>query len=151
KNPAAVHVGDRVEVVGFPDLSRPSPLLREAAVRKIGSARLPSPQPLNDAQLVDARWDSRLVELSARLVSWRTNKTDQLLELADGGQICVARLPIRFGRLDPLPLGSWLQLTGVYSGQGGDRSSGRDVSSFEILLNSPEDMTVLQKPSWWTA
>jgi signal transduction histidine kinase len=41
-------------------------------------------------------------------------------------------------------------LTGVYVGQGGDRSANRDVDSFEVLLNSPDDIRVLARPSWWT-
>ena len=37
-------------------------------------------------------------------------------------------------------------VSGVYIGKG----SGRDVDSFELLLNSSADITVLKRPSWWT-
>jgi signal transduction histidine kinase len=43
-----------------------------------------------------------------------------------------------------------LELTGVYSGQGGNRAVGQDISSFELLLNSPADIRVLARPPWWT-
>ena len=49
---------------------------------------------------------------------------------------------------DILP-GSLLGLTGVYVGLGGDRTSGRDINAFELLLNSPSDIQVLARPSWW--
>ena len=29
-------------------------------------------------------------------------------------------------------------------------ASGRDIDSFELLLNSPSDIKVLERPSWWT-
>ncbi len=38
----------------------------------------------------------------------------------------------------------------MYAGRGGDRSVGRDIDSFELLLNSPADVQVLELPSWWT-
>jgi signal transduction histidine kinase len=46
--------------------------------------------------------------------------------------------------------GSLLQLTGIYMGQGGSRTSGQTASSFELLLNFPSDVHVLARPSWWT-
>ena len=38
----------------------------------------------------------------------------------------------------------------MYSGQGGNRAVGQDISSFELLLNSPADIKVLARPPWWT-
>ena len=52
--------------------------------------------------------------------------------------------------VQPMTLGSQLKLGGVYAGKGGDRTEGRDVESFELLLNSPSDVAVLRRPSWWT-
>ena len=58
-------------------------------------------------------------------------------------------MPRKPGR-ESLPVGSQLELTGVYSGQGGNRAVGQDISSFELLLNSPADIPVLARPPWWT-
>ena len=49
-----------------------------------------------------------------------------------------------------LPLGSRLALTGVYAGNGGNRTAGIDVANFELLLDSPGDIQVLARPSFWT-
>ena len=62
----------------------------------------------------------------------------------------MARLDATTNLMQPIPAGSRLQLTGVYAGRGGDRSVGRDIDSFELLLNSPADVQVLELPSWWT-
>src|SRR5437879_3831009 len=44
--PASLEVGDLVEVAGFPNLTGPSPVLREALARKVGVSPLPSARPL---------------------------------------------------------------------------------------------------------
>ena len=49
-----------------------------------------------------------------------------------------------------VPLGSRLELTGVYAGHGGNRTIDREVANFELLLNSPTDIRVLARPSFWT-
>jgi signal transduction histidine kinase len=142
--------GDLVEVVGFPDLSGPSPVLREALARRIGRASLPEPLPLPATNLLGRRFDAMLVRVDAHLANLSFNRADQVLELQSGGRGFIARLDVRRGRLDDLAVGSQLELQGVYAGQGGDVTSGRDIDSFELLLNSPADVRVLQRPSWWT-
>ena len=142
--------GDLVEVVGFPDLGGPSPALREAMARDIGHADLPAPEPLNSTNLLSRRYDSTLVRLEATLANVSLNRADQLLEVQAGTRGFVARLDLRRGRLPDLAPGSLLQLSGVYAGQGGDIASGRDIDSFELLLNGPGNLKVLRRPSWWT-
>ena len=45
--------------------------------------------------------------------------------------------------------GSRLRLTGVYSSALENRDEG-SIDPFELLLNSPADILILQQPSWWT-
>jgi len=49
-----------------------------------------------------------------------------------------------------VPIGSRLEVTGVYAGRGGNLAAGRDIDSFELLVNSPSDILVLSRPPWWT-
>ncbi len=141
--------GDLVEVVGFPDLAGPSPVLREAVVRRAGNAALPPPQPLSDTSLLSRSHDATLVSLEARLAGLSINRGEQILEMQSGALGFVARLETARGPLAKLAPGSRLRLTGTYLGHGGDRASGRDIDSFELLLNSPADILVLQRPPWW--
>ena len=143
-------LGDQVEVVGFPELGGLSPHLREAIARKTGSAALPKAAPLLADQLLSADADATLVRIESRLLSVHTNQTEQVLELQTGPRAYLARLALSQGLVPPTPLGSRLQLTGVYAGLGGDRSEKRALDSFELLLNSPQDVVVLDRPSWWT-
>jgi signal transduction histidine kinase len=151
KNPAPLEAGDQVEVVGFPDLfSNVSPVLREALARKTGHAALPEAKRLQADDLIQAEHDSTQVRVEGLLVNLRTTRTDQLLEMQNGVRTFVARLNAKDESVQSLPIGSRLELTGVYAGLGGNRSAGQDIASFELLLHSAADIKVLARPSWWT-
>lgn len=150
KTRVALKAGDLVQVVGFPELGGPSPFLREAVVRKVGTGPLPLPQPVPGDSLFSRRYDSTLVQVQAKLTGIVRTLSDQVLELQTGTRGFVARLKTSDGLLPDLATGSLLQLTGVFAGQGGDLASGREIDSFDLLLNSSADITVLAQPSWWT-
>jgi signal transduction histidine kinase/uncharacterized protein YdeI (BOF family) len=151
KSPAHLQRGDRLEVVGFPDLNGPSPVLHDAVVKAHGPGRLPEPVELASDSPVDGRLDATRVQINALLTGWRHTEKDQLLEMRSGQRLWLARLPFHDGILPALAIGSKLRLTGLYAGQGGDRADGREIDSFEVLLHSPLDIDVLAKPSWWSA
>jgi len=142
--------GDEVEVVGFPELSSASPMLRNAVVKKTGHAVLPPPRELSQDQLISADNDSTRVRVKAVLISQRLTPTEQSLEMRSGLRVFLAWLPGRDSEVQAIPVGSLLELTGTYASQGGNPATGKDVSSFELLLNSPMDVKVLARPPWWT-
>jgi signal transduction histidine kinase len=47
--------------------------------------------------------------------------------------------------------GSRLKLSGTFCALDGDSLAGRDVNSFELLLNSPAGVQVIARPPWWTS
>ncbi len=148
--PAVLKPGDQVEAIGFPNLGGPSPALREAMVRRVSHAPLPAPTLLSPDNLLDKNFDATRVKIKARLSGVTYDGAGEVLELETGARGFLARLA-GGGRVqaDLLP-GSLLELTGVYRGQGGDVTSGRAIDSFELLVNAPSDIKVLQRPSWWT-
>jgi signal transduction histidine kinase len=150
KKPEQLEAGDLVEVVGFPELSGASPVLREAVARKTGRAQLPEAKTLPADNMIQSDYDATRVRVKGVLVSVRGTQTEQALEIQNGVRTFVARLDATNGPVESLPVGSQLELMGVYSGQGGNRAVGQDISSFELLLNSPDDITVLARPPWWT-
>jgi signal transduction histidine kinase len=155
-------VGDLVEAAGFPSLTGPSPILQEAIARKVGEAPLRDPRPLASENLFQARNDANRVSVEAVLLN--LSDDGRTLELQTGLRRFVARLDDasnpagtqpasgNAGRLHIInvPPGSRLLLTGAYAGQGGNQTTGTDVSNFELLLNTPEDIVVLAHPSIWT-
>ena len=144
-----VQTGDLVEAVGFPDLGGPSPTLREAVLRPISNARLPDPVFLPPGAPLNRKYDATLVRLQARLDGVNADQTEQVLELEAGTRALVARLKKDQGMLPGIQPGSLLELTGVYAGHGSGVGAGREIDSFELLLNSAADVRVLARPPWW--
>lgn len=143
--------GDTVEVVGFPDVvAACSPTLREAVVRKTGHAPLPQPRTLGADELLNAANDGTRVRIEAKLIGTASAAAGQTLQLQTGMRTFVARMaqPIALPR--NLVEGSLLQITGVYVGHGNNRVTSPEVSSFELLINSPTDIVVVARPPWWT-
>jgi signal transduction histidine kinase len=142
--------GEWIEAVGYPEISGPSPVLRQALVRKTGMAMLPKPRILTGTNLTQKGLDATRVRLEGKLIGMHLEQLSPVLEMQSSGQLFVAR--IRLGASSQLSLrpGSQLQLTGVYSQTGGSRRMANDFEAFELLLNTPFDIRVLSQPSWWT-
>jgi signal transduction histidine kinase len=146
----ALSPGDWVEAVGFPQLSRVSPTLREAQVKVTGHAPLPTAISLLASQLPDWKEDGAIVEVEATLLSDAMQANERTLELQAGRCHFLATLPMERSAWRPLPAQSKLQLTGIFASSAARETSG-NLDFFSLLLNRPEDVVVLQRPSWWTA
>jgi signal transduction histidine kinase len=133
--------GDMVEVAGYPYISGSVPLLREALLRKTGVAALPPPKIVAEKELTQNGLDSIRVRVEGKLLGWHIEGGFPVLEMQSGAHLFFARLASPDNPGFSLRTGSWLALTGVYTAQGG---------GFELLLNTPADITVLSQPSWWT-
>jgi len=141
--------GDQVEAVGFPRLGGPSPVLLEAQARKTGRATLPAPVPVPVEELPAPHRDSMLVQIEALLLSDSTHKDERVLEMQAGPNHFLARLRPAPPRSPALVRGSRLLLTGVYASAREDRTGDR-LDSFELLLQHPGNIVVLQQGPWWT-
>ncbi len=149
-NTAEVRAGDIIEATGYPDINGPTPLLREAILRRIGLGALPPPTPLKEDELTRAGLDSTRVRVEGELLEWHFEPGSLVLEMQSGRYLYFARVPLsRSSGYLSLRAGSQLALSGVYIGER-DSQAETGAESFYLLLNSPADMTVLSEPSWWT-
>lgn len=162
KETAGFERGELVDVVGFPSLTGGSPVLREALVRKIGVSPLPDARPLDADSLFRAEHDATRVRVEAVLLNLSADQ--RTLEMQAGLRRFVVRVDggsrDKSARPGPtvsekikavdIPPGSRLELTGVYAGHGGNRTTDSEVATFELLLNSPTDIRVLARPPFWT-
>jgi signal transduction histidine kinase len=139
--------GDLIEAVGYPEISGPSPVLREAFVRKTGTAQLPEPEFLAEPERAYKGLDSTLVSVRGKLMGKHSEQDSQVLEIQSHGQLFVARVKAGERALTSLRPESQLQLVGVYTQTGPSRGP---VGAFELLVNAPADVVVLSQPSWWT-
>jgi signal transduction histidine kinase len=144
-----VRFGEEVEVVGYPDISGPAPLLREAILRKTGQTAEPIPLIMDGSKLMQENAESMLVRISATLMGIHSEPDSHVLEMNAGGHLFLARIPDTKESVS-LRIGSQLTLAGVYVGKAMTWSEGGRPSGFELLLSSPLQLTVLSQPSWWT-
>jgi signal transduction histidine kinase len=70
--------------------------------------------------------------------------------MKSGQYLYLARLPKGESLQMSLRPGSELALNGIYVSHGRNYRPGAEAESFELLLNSPEDVAVLSQPPWWT-
>jgi signal transduction histidine kinase len=142
--------GDLIEAVGYPDISRQQLLLREVLVRRTGQAPLPAAIKTDEAGLRPENLNSRRVRVEGKLLGWHAEEGAPVLEMQSGARLYLARIaPGKSGWFSVRP-GSRLALEGVYVGRGQPHRGRDDHESFELLLNSVADITVLSQPSWWT-
>jgi signal transduction histidine kinase len=146
---ADLSVGDRVELVGFSDKGYSSAVLREVTTLKRGTRQVPSPAIATPIKLLTGELDAARVCLEAALIKMTTNKTEFVLELLGDDYRFLARLESYHGELPPLRPGSVLKLTGTCAGQSAGGRPGDRLDSFELWLNSPEDVVVLASPPRW--
>jgi signal transduction histidine kinase len=141
--------GDEVEVVGLVELGGASPVLRQTVARKTGHRPLPEPRQISINSLSN-NYDSTLVSMEGTLVNVQNHGSEQILELQVGVKSFVARLDFKQQPATAWAIGSHLKIAGTFCALDGDRMTGRDVNSFELLLNSPDDVQVMARPPWWT-
>ena len=149
-NKTDVRPGDVVDVVGYPDIGRKTLLLREVQLRKTGVAVLPAAQKLAESELMREGLDSTRVRVDGKLLGWHLERGAPVLEMQSGTHLYLARLSPRNAVEVSLRTGSRLALEGVYVASGRSPQPGAEAGSFELLLNSPADITVLSQPPWWT-
>ena len=144
-----VQPGDQVEVVGFPSAGEYTPILEDAIFRKIARGLPPQPVPIGVAQALDGSFDAELVRLEGRLVNITGPANDPVLVFQSHTTIFEVQMrgAEPEARLPKLAVGSRVQLTGICSV---NVDENRRPQSFRLLLRSPQDMVVLERPSWWT-
>jgi signal transduction histidine kinase len=144
------HAGDLVDVVGFPTIGKTELVLREAQVRQTGKAPLPPAKRLAEPSSSLTDLNSTRVRVDGKLLGWHVEEAGPVLEMQSGNRLYLARLASGKSSLPSFRPGSRLALEGVYVGRGNGQISNADNESFDLLLNSLADITVLSQPTWWT-
>lgn len=155
-----VRRGDEVEVTGFPALGQFRPRLEDATFRRTGRIGRIAPQPITAADALGGTHDSSyhdasVVRMKAQLLRRVRNAEEHLLVLKTDNVIFGAYLPDteEADRLAHLRDGSLVEVTGVCVVQKTENWNPTVVTSaksFQLQLDSPVDVVVLQAPAWWT-
>ncbi|HEX4312014.1 MAG TPA: EAL domain-containing protein [Acidobacteriaceae bacterium] len=154
----SIHVGDVVDAVGYPTLvGRYSPVMTDATFRATGRAATVAPKILTAEPLLQGHEDSMLVTVDGKVLAALDGPGRKNLVLQSGVRTFTAQLEnadLGIDRWQP-QAGSVLRLTGVSTAQVNPEKLYRileeDPASFQILLRSPRDLTVLRPAPYWTA
>jgi len=142
-------VGDVVQAVGFLDRAGPVAELKEAVMRKTGTAPLAAPLELAPDRLLPTSHAGTLVRVKATLVNHWWDSPEQVLALQSGFIAFRARINTKGKIISLPPTGSKLELTGVYAPHNRGPTDG-SINGFDLLLSSPASFRVLANPPWWT-
>jgi signal transduction histidine kinase len=145
--------GDKVEISGFPKEGNYSPMLEESIFRKQASEVPPPPVRLE--KLADAgRLDANLVELDGILDKQYPSWAEFFEFHTDTGMNFQALLRNDEKKtVSSLPAGGRFKVVGICStdrGSYGLSSGLSEPGSFQILLRSMNDLTLINPPPWWT-
>jgi signal transduction histidine kinase len=151
RNPLELQVGDKLQVVGFPETGGEAPVLTEALIRKVGRV---APEPPVEAKLSEVllgRHDSALVSLEGWVLGREIVGRDLILELQSGEKVFQAILRGNSRALANLAPASRVRVTGVCQVEPVPYAElGKRVGAFKLLLRSPADVGILERPPWWT-
>jgi PAS domain S-box-containing protein len=142
--------GQRVEVVGLPDVGGYSPRLRQAQITHVSEAGPVTPLRTTVRETAQGRWDGQLVKLEAEVVASVPRRTPPHFLLLQRDGIVFEAQPQTLHSLPNLASlrpGSRLQLTGVCRVEPDENLV---PQGFVLLLRSVDDVVLLAQPPWWT-
>ena len=150
-------MGELVDVAGFVGTEDNTPVLTDAVYKSGGQSGQVAAEPVSAEQALLGKHDSNLIQIDGQLIGNDLASSDTTLLLSSGKTIFAAILPKSISGPEPNPwkIGSRLRVTGICSIRIDARSNVREgvavTKSFRVLMRSPKDVVVLQRPSWWTA
>lgn len=151
-----VKPGDWIDAVGFPIVGEFSPSLVEVEYQLLNAAneRVP-PLPSNTEMALHDESNFELITVTGEVIGEEEGAADPTVILSSGNEIFSAALAKDLSRNLKYPeKGSLLRVTGIASIQSGTMLNARGGfpvgKSFRLLLRSPGDLLVLQKPTWWS-
>ncbi|HEY1272841.1 MAG TPA: histidine kinase [Terriglobales bacterium] len=145
-----VEIGDLVDVFGFPVMGESAPVLTEAVFHRVEHVSPPQPVELNLGSAWE-QYDGALVKADATLLDRRLQFGSLHLLFRTGESLFEVTTSAYepAGQLGSVPINSRLRIVGICLVRSGGPWS--IPQSFRMLLRSPQDATVLDTPSWWTA
>jgi signal transduction histidine kinase len=146
-----LQAGDQLQVAGFPELRGYSPVLTEALIRKVARAAPVAPAKATAEDIGGGGLDSTLVSLEAVLLRQQNLGPDIVLELRSGSTVFNAFLRAQDKARPAIAPGSRVRVTGVCQVESLPYAElGKRAASFKLLVGSWSNVTVLDRPPWWT-
>lgn len=141
--------GMRVEVLGFPGVRDRHPTIDDAIFRMLRTGPPPQAIPIVAGSALEGKFDSSFVRIRGTLLQSAITPQGHLLVLRAGSTVftAVSEGSAATKGVGSLPEGSVLDLTGICVL---NRTSDGFTSGLEVVFNSPEGITVVRPPPYWT-
>ena len=157
----ALQEGELVDVAGFPARENYLPTLSDATFRPVGGRAVVSlAKSISAEEGLNGQHDGDLVQIEGRLIGRTLVMNDPALLLSSDSLVFPVVLPAAAGGAEKAYDSHWidgskLHVTGVLSGIVDARQTNRNegelrLESFQILLQSPGDVSLIETASWWT-
>jgi signal transduction histidine kinase len=146
--------GDEIDVLGFPAYGSSTPGLEDAIYRKVRAATPPAPLRLtNPPEAYDHQDD--LVSMEARLTDIEPEQDGIVLTLEQNNTFfkAILKLPLHPNIQPGWQPDSLVRVAGICVVTYDDARPVMGIwhpQSFQILLRSAADLTVIKSPPWWT-
>jgi len=145
--------GDVVDALGFPKYGLASPILEQVIFHRLGATNPPVPIALTSPKNV-FDYEDELVSLTAELKDFTPVLEGVVLTLQSGDTEfkAVLKAPAQVARLLNWQRSSRVRVAGICSVTYNDTKPLIGYwypQSFQLLLRSPADLTVLKAPPWW--
>ncbi len=153
---SALHVGEAVEILGFPAARGASRFISDAMVRTNVGFSGAHPLNLDLTEGLPTQLNGNLIQAQATLLRAREIGNSQILELQHGGRVFTSTLVTEHGRLEAIAPGSQVAITGVCDTESAALPLGTTAKeraafgSLNIWLRSPSDLIIVSGPPWWT-
>jgi signal transduction histidine kinase len=147
--------GDEIDALGFPAYGSSTPGLEDAIYRKIRAATPPAPLMLtNPPDAYDHQDD--LVSMEARLADIEPEQDGIVLTLEQNNTFfkAILKLPLHPNIQPGWQPDSLVRVAGICVVTYDDARPVMGIwhpQSFQILLRSAADLTIIKSPPWWTA
>jgi len=146
--PVTLRVGTRIEAVGFPKMQRFSATLTHATLLRQTSTQEPSAISVTLGALLEGTHDNDLVSVEGILSGCFRTEDGHVLVLGAKGRTIRALAPLLAH--EP-PVGARLSVTGICQVEANQIEGVKSTpSTVSLRCRSPEDVAVLNSPSWWT-
>ncbi len=161
QDPLPLKEGQIVDAVGFLDRENYVPQLSNAVLRVSGAGSAIPALQLSPADTLSGDHEGDRVRMEGTLFAINRKDGFTTLLISSAGTLFPAILPSTSFDQQSLPGQKWVEgsrvaVTGVFSGTVDShwitRQEGKARwESFQILLQSPEDIRILDYPSWWNS
>ncbi|MDF1814267.1 MAG: sensor histidine kinase [Verrucomicrobiales bacterium] len=149
-----VKTGDRLEVIGFPEMDRYSARLTDARIISFEENVVEEPEVfrLSWQDLISGDWDGNLVSVRGKLTHFYQTESDTrfvVRSLTDSRSTVTVSVP---GLMNSLSPGMEIETSGICLVESTRHSGYRSiVESVSLLARSRDDIKILSAPEWWTA